>query len=145
MHPKNWLTPAEEDSIAKAHLRSTELFNVHLSGPIAAGDALATMVGALHERTLWIETYVTKGALDEQISDRVRFEGRHFWNALDEAKLKLRALADLGARVDVKLRALDSAIELLNVQQIVMNDAIPERYKLQLRQVAAAVKRALAA
>jgi hypothetical protein len=105
----------------------------------------ATMIAALHHRVLWWGTYINEGALDEQISDRVRAEAEHFWNALDEATLKLNALAVLGARVDRKLMALDRALELLEVQERVINDAVPASYKLRVRRLHAAVKEALAA
>lgn len=148
MHPKNWLTPDDEDSIAKAHQRLNALFEKHLAETDPNSEPAATqatMIAAIHHRMLWWETYITRGALDEQISDRVRYEAAHFWRALDEATLKLNANAEFCERIDKKLKALDAAIELLDYQKHVMNDAIPAEYKLRFRQLASAIKQALAA
>lgn len=158
MHPKHWINDEERDSIAKAHMRLDSLFAQHLERIEAAQSrrglrgwfarrryAGATMIAALHHRVLWWGTYINEGALDEQISDRVRAEAKHFWLALDEATLKLDALAALGSRVDRKLAALDHALELLEVQERIINDAVPASYKLRVRQLHAAVKDALAA
>jgi hypothetical protein len=143
MHPKHWINDEEQDSIAKAHIRLDELFAQRLEEN--PEDATATMLAALHHRVLWLGTYINDGALDEQISDRVRAEAKHFWLALEEATLKLKALSELGARVDRKLDALDRALELLEVQDRIINEAVPASYKLRVRRLHAAVKQALAA
>lgn len=168
MHPKNWLTPEQEDSIGAAHLRTHALFERHLAEAAkpwkrasriknGAGKRLrrrdaaginATMLAALKHEVLWLGTYVNHGALDEQISNRVRDEARHFWNAKDEASIKLVALAEMGKRIDLKLEALSDAFEIINqldFQKFVINDAVPWQYRLQLKKVAAAIKQALAA
>jgi hypothetical protein len=74
----------------------------------------------------------------------VRFEGQHFWLALDEAIVKLKALTELGARVDSKLLAIDETIVAFDVLKNVMH-AIPAQYKLRVHQLRAAIKKALAA
>ena len=102
-------------------------------------------IGALHHRWLWLETYLNDGALDELISNRVRDEARHFWNAVDEATLKLKALVEMGERVDAKLRAIDAAIEAFDVLQRVVNDAVPPQYKVAVLSLNRRIKRALAA
>lgn len=158
MHPKNWLSGEEQDSIAKAHMRLDALFSAHLERVAEQQKRRgvrgwlarlrfpgATMMAALHHRVLWWGTYVNEGALDEQISDRVRAEAKHFWLALEEATLKLNALAALSAKVDAKLAAIDKAIELTRVQELIIDAAIPAEHKLRLSRAAKAVKRALAA
>jgi hypothetical protein len=162
MHPDgHWISAEEKDSIAKAHQRLDGLIEQHLARVLAAqmlpGEAgeqarrdfpQASMISALHHRVLWWDTYINRGALDEQISNRVREEAKHFWLAVDEATLKLEALAELGAKVDKKLAAFDKALALFGVRENVINEAVPLEYKLnrlEVKRVHAAVKKALAA
>lgn len=151
MHPKRYLG-GEEDSIAKAHVRVDTAFWKYLEEarekgvPILDPGVQQTLLESVKHRQAFLEWYINRGALDEQISDRVRAELRHVYLAIDEVTLKLNALAQLCDKADVKLKAYDAALSLgFDVQKNVINDAIPAFYKMRWRLVSLAVKRALAA
>lgn len=169
MHPTNYLD-GKEDSIADAHMRLDRQFQRALTeynrprrkaralrhGRNGSGKrvrlnqagASVVMLAALKHRQMWMENYIGEGALDEQISNRVRDESKVFWLARDEANIKLLELARQCKRVDLKLEALGEAFGIINqldFQKFVLNDAVPWQYRLQLKRVAAAIKQALAA
>lgn len=168
MHPKSMgITPAEEDSISKARERLDAAYALHLeqlgkpwrvakyrrlrkSGAgkrlmLKQGDAVPTLIASHAHRLLWLEVYINRGALDEQISDRVRYEARHFWAALEGAQTRLIALVKMTNELIERAKLIGVALSWLDVQKIVMCDAVPHRYKMKLTQVASMVKRALAA
>lgn len=151
MHPKNFISDAEHDSIGKVHMRLDLAFLKYLEDAAAEGKPVTdpgvagTMMGALQHRQAYLEWYINHGALDEQISDRLRYEMRHVWGILNEASLKLKAISEFSGRLDVKLKAISSAIELLDFQQHVMNDAVPPEYKFRLNRLASEIRQALAA
>jgi hypothetical protein len=165
MHPDgHWIKPEEKDSIAKAHQRLDSQIFEHLKRikelqehPGEEGDwarqhfPQASIMAALHHRVLWWDTYINRGALDEQISNRVRAEMQHVHLLTDEAVLKLRSLidfceqADTAARLRHKMSRAAHELEKLNDMQDRMNDAVPMQYKLQFKRMYVAMKKALAA
>jgi hypothetical protein len=178
MHPRNFVTKQEEDSIAKVHMRADTVIAEHLErqlcsrfvlqnsnkpwrggaarhGLNGAGkwlraretphDVNVSILASLHHRLLWQDLYINHGALDEQISNRVRYEARHFWNAKDEATLKLQELVRIAQEQAEAFASWGVAVaSFFDIQKRVMNDAIPAHYKLAFSKLSHQIKRALA-